>query len=80
MRLTKREEPKKIKSIKEENYYELVNLYNSLDSQQRGEFCQRLEKVVKKPVFPQQIEKCLSDLTSDNRDELSVYAKLLLVS
>ena len=64
----------------QQSYTELVELYNKLDKQQREKFQQRLEKIIQKPVFPSQIERCLVNLNEENYDELYVYTRILLLS
>jgi len=64
----------------QQSYTELVELYNKLDKQQREKFQQRLEKIIQKPVFPSQIERCLVNLNEENYDELYVYTRIILLS
>ena len=64
----------------QQNYAELVELYNKLDQSQREKFQQRLEKIIQKPVFPSQIEGLLVNLKAENYDELYVYTRILLLS
>jgi DNA replication initiation complex subunit (GINS family) len=64
----------------QQNYTELMELYNKLDKQQREKFQQRLEKIIQKPVFPSQIERLLVNLNQENYDELYVYTRILLLS
>ena len=64
----------------QQNYAELVELYNKLDQSRREKFQQRLEKIIQKPVFPSQIERILVNLKAENYDELYVYTRVLLLS
>jgi len=62
------------------NWTELVALYNRLDHEQRVEFRNKLTKLIKQPIFPQQIESYLSNLSGDELERMLVYTKLLLLS
>ena len=64
----------------QQNYAELVEIYNKLDQQQKEKFQQRLAKIIEKPVFSSQLETYLLNLTADNYDELYVYTRILLLS
>ncbi len=64
----------------QQNYAELVEIYNKLDQQQKEKFQQRLAKIIQKPVFSSQLETYLLNLTADNYDELYVYTRILLLS
>ena len=62
------------------NWTELVALYNRLDHEQRVEFRNKLTKLVKQPILPQQIESYLANLSPENRERMLIYTKLLLLS
>ena len=64
----------------QQNYTELVELYNKLDKQQREKFQRKLEKIIQKPVFPSQVERFLTNLNEENYDEIYVYTRILLLS
>ena len=60
------------------NWTELVALYNRLDHEQRVEFRNKLTKLVKHPILPQQIESYLVNLNGNDLERMLVYTKLLL--
>lgn len=62
------------------NWTELAALYNRLDYEQRAEFRNKLTKLIRQPVLPQQIESCLVNLGRDDLERMLVYTKLLLLS
>lgn len=62
------------------DYLELVMLYNRLDSLQKVEFKNELEKLIKQPVLPQRIEEYLFSLNSEQYDWMLVYTQLLLLT
>ena len=62
------------------NWTELVALYNRLDHEQRVEFRNKLTKLIKQPILPQQIESYLANLNGDDLERMLIYTKLLLLS
>lgn len=65
---------------KQFNWTELVALYNRLDHEQRVEFRNKLTKLIKQPILPQQIENYLVNLNGDDLERMLIYTKLLLLS
>jgi 50S ribosomal subunit-associated GTPase HflX len=63
-----------------ESYRELITFYNKLDKPQKEEFRHHLEQMKNKNILVSQIEENLLDLSQDNYAELTVRAKLLLLS
>jgi hypothetical protein len=64
----------------QQNWTELVSLYNRLDSEQRVEFRNKLTQLINQPVLPQQIETCLANLSGEKLERMLIYTKLLLIS
>lgn len=64
----------------QQNYAELVGFYNRLDQEQKIEFHHKLEKLIKQPILPQRIEKCLYSLNQEGYERMLIYVRLLLVS
>lgn len=62
------------------DYLELIMLYNRLDSLQKIEFKNELEKLIKQPILPQRIEEHLFSLNSEQYDWMLVYTQLLLLT
>lgn len=70
----------KSKVLTKQSYQELIMLYNKLDPTQKEQIHQRLSRIIKRDVLPQQVENYLAGLSEDNYNELIVQAKLILIS
>lgn len=70
----------KAEASTKQSYYELIMLYNKLDPSQKEQIHQRLSRLIKRDVLPQQVENYLASLTEDNYQELIIQTKLLLIS
>ena len=67
-------------ALTKQSYRELITLYNKLDPSQKEQVHQRLARIIKRDVLPQQVENYLANLPEDNYQELIVQVKLLLIS
>lgn len=69
-----------IRNNQQQDYTGLINLYNRLDSEQRIEFKNKLEGLIKQPILTQQIKEYLTNLSEENYERMFVYTQLLLMS